>query len=262
MIRFLTKMINETMHPQTSHVTQLVPELGMYSKNFNRALHDAVMRDDPEGIRKAVTEGKADVEQWSSPAGMPELQWASMAGCPKAIHTLCDLGAEVDKQNSLGGRALFNAIHYGQTACVEALLQRGANLHIQQSMPWWLRYLVPAYHLHTPLHFACGVNASPEIVKLLLKFEADPWQENFKKETPWAQINMETAVGREIDRIMREQQKRKIRKLREGKGLPGKPGMQHSTKSNEAMTMTLTFSSRPSKKRGKLKHRTPAPDFT
>jgi len=203
LIQFLVKTVTETIRPHSGgfRPPPLVPVVGSYEDGFDHQLHKSVMDDDPSGIKEAVEVRGSKVDQWCSPAGMSELQWAAIAGKTNAIRALVDLGANLEFENTVSGNALCCATHYGQTESVRVLLECNADPGHKQAVPWFLKYLIPTYHGNAAMHFACGVNENPAIVRALLTARADPLQTNAAGQTCFHVVR-DTEPGNEIKAIL------------------------------------------------------------
>ena len=71
----------------------------------------------------------AEVSATESWRGQTALMWAAAENHPAAVHTLIELGAQVDERSTAGWTALLFAVRAGETEAVRALLQAGADVN-------------------------------------------------------------------------------------------------------------------------------------
>ena len=71
----------------------------------------------------------ADLRARESWRGQTALHWAAAEDHPAALHTLIELGADVDERSSAGWSALLYAVRAGKADAVSALLEAGADVN-------------------------------------------------------------------------------------------------------------------------------------
>ncbi|XP_057960363.1 uncharacterized protein LOC131152629 [Malania oleifera] len=121
------------------------------------ALHHAAGIGDIELMRFLLSRG-VDVDSQSD-AGTP-LIWAAGHGQQDAVEVLLEHHADPNADTEDNITPLLSTVAAGSLACLELLIQAGANVNITAGGA-------------TPLHIAAD-NGSPDIINCLLKAGADP----------------------------------------------------------------------------------------
>ena len=71
----------------------------------------------------------ADLRARESWRGQTALHWAAAENHPAAVHTLIELGADVNERSTAGWSALLYAVRAGKTGAASALLEAGADVN-------------------------------------------------------------------------------------------------------------------------------------
>ncbi len=80
-------------------------------------------------IIRMLLAGGADLEVRERWRGQTALMWAAAENHPAAVHTLIELGADVDDRSTAGWSALLFAVRAGRREAVRALLDAGADVN-------------------------------------------------------------------------------------------------------------------------------------
>ncbi len=89
-------------------------------------LMTAARTGDVDVLRLLLARG-ADLRARESWRGQTALHWAAAENHPDAVHTLVELGADVDERSTAGWSALLYAVRAGKAEAVSALLEAGAD---------------------------------------------------------------------------------------------------------------------------------------
>ena len=91
-------------------------------------LMTAARTGDVDVLRLLLARG-ADLRARESWRGQTALHWAAAENHPDAVHTLVELGADVDERSTAGWSALLYAVRAGRAEAVSALLEAGADVN-------------------------------------------------------------------------------------------------------------------------------------
>ena len=91
-------------------------------------LMTAARTGDVDVLRLLLARG-ADLRARESWRGQTALHWAAAENHPAAVHTLVELGADVDERSTAGWSALLYAVRAGKSEAVSALLEAGADVN-------------------------------------------------------------------------------------------------------------------------------------
>ena len=91
-------------------------------------LMTAARTGDVDVLRLLLARG-ADLRARESWRGQTALHWAAAENHPAAVHTLVELGADVDERSTAGWSALLYAVRAGKSEAVRALLEAGADVN-------------------------------------------------------------------------------------------------------------------------------------
>ena len=91
-------------------------------------LMTAARTGDVDVLRLLLARG-ADLRARESWRGQTALHWAAAENHPAAVHTLIELGADVDERSAAGWSALLFAVRAGKADAVRALLAAGADVN-------------------------------------------------------------------------------------------------------------------------------------
>ena len=91
-------------------------------------LMTAARTGDVDVLRLLLARG-ADLRARESWRGQTALHWAAAENHSDAVHTLVELGADVDERSTAGWSALLYAVRAGKTEAVSALLEAGADVN-------------------------------------------------------------------------------------------------------------------------------------
>ncbi len=98
---------------------------GFEPKDWDELLHMAILAELPLTTLQWIITSGAHV---NAPYG-GETCLMNAANKPEVLKFLLDQGADIHAKNGFGKTALFYAVQFGDTACVSALLERGAHVN-------------------------------------------------------------------------------------------------------------------------------------
>jgi ankyrin repeat protein/WD40 repeat protein len=140
-------------------------DINAKTKYSQSALYEALHASNPEGAAYLLGLG-AQINNQSALNGETELIVATRYFMVDIVTKLCEMGANLDVQDSNGWSALHYAAYFGYDQLVELLVAKGANINNRQDGT------NRAFDGNTPLMLATNQN-NVETVKLLIRLGAN-----------------------------------------------------------------------------------------
>lgn len=135
-------------------------------------LHEALRKNHLYVVRSILCHPGNDIDAHDENGETP-LLWAAKYGTTIHLRLLFDYGADINEVDSLQRTALhYISIRPECTMLTEYFLKKGANTNTKDKFG------------RSPLHHAANTGL-PEIVKLLLKYRADPFNVDKNGQTPF-----------------------------------------------------------------------------